>query len=231
METKWAGSVVIAVAVVLLGCAGARGGAVLQQQDRCTRPTPAPPAGVDPMDLADRQQVLAYARGLDWSEPAAPPTGQTRQLTRRPDPTQPRYILGPEGAVRPERCSYRNPRAALRGGPQAGRIVAKIELESDSSYDKLGLQRPGAGGDFAWFLWVDSLGLHPTHGANIARGVLIPDDATTPALARQVLHRDYGPAYGRRRYAEAMWMFVPTDGHAWVSCELTGCCELTGGFW
>lgn len=190
-------------------------------QGRC--PTDLPPAGIDPLNPADRGRVLEYAGRLRY-HPATPPTGESRELTvllqspyTPPDSLPPRpyrtFGLGPRADVRPETCSHMNSPADL--GPGRGRIVARMELSAE--YPKLALPKGVS------YLWVDSLDTE----RKWARGIIVPEDREQRARRFPVRYEPH-PDYDRS-FAEARWLFSARDDHLWESCVRFGCCYLEHG--
>lgn len=186
--------------------------APLAAQQPCT--VPPPPRNLDPTALGDRAQLLEYARSLPF-HPAAGPTGDTRPLTTISTPgdrSQRRFRLSVDAATQPQECAHRNRMADLRSG--AGRIVSRHTLSA--AYDKLSLPAGVS------YLWVDNL-----DGA-AARGVVIPDDLTTPARV-VTIRMEFHPDLPQRAFAESRWLFDPEDDTLWVACVEFGCCEVIGG--
>lgn len=176
---------------------------------QATCPSPAPPAGLDPATITDRSRFLEYARGLEFHA-ASHPTGETRRLvdiSTPGNPDQRRYRLGPNAAARPQVCSHRNTNDDLR----AGRVVGMQTM--DAAYPKLRLPRGES------FLWIDRL------DGNTARGVIVPNDATTPSTVVSV-RVEFTPDLPDRGFSEGRWMFNPDDDDLWYVCAIKGCCVI-----
>ena len=153
------------------------------------RPTPAPPAGLNPRDSAQRGAVLAFAGSLTFAE----------------DTTNHRYhgnfdknlldTLGSIGFVAPEVGMHRIKAADLT----KGQIQLRVRIQDQPGY--LAGYGPGAygrltpGSDFLFppgvsYVWVDSLHLYAhAHGDTVgtARIVVIPADSSYVIATDSVL--------------------------------------------
>lgn len=176
--------------------------------------TPAPPETItNPLDPAQRDAVLSYARGLTYADTVCdaftqhdPRGGYHGQCDRNLVDT-----VGTVAIVSPEVNIHRSRAGDLRRGRVQLRIdirVTRPDLDPQWIYKTLGVP-PGVS-----YVWVDSLST--TAGGGTARAVVVPEDARFPAFEKTV--RLYpGP---RWNLAVARW----TPGQCW-SCKIAQWCS------
>ncbi len=166
-------------------------------------PTPPPPFAGG-IDRASPEEVLRYARSLQFDDRAG--AGDRQRLMLGTCPADCRY--GPLARIEPQVGAH----ALADSGVASGRIVARLVNEDDQPYPKLFLEARDT-----TYLWVDS-----TDGAWRARFISTrAGGKVRPAK----LTREYHPERTRRwLQAVARWDWREADEQAWVTCG-EGCCK------
>ncbi len=178
------------------------------------------PDGID--DVANqRQQALAYARGLTYAQDHGSGDEQwldvKDSVTRQIDP-----LLGPRARIYPERNSHRNSRRDLAGmGLRKGRVVARMEVEADTRRGGIGYRklRLPVGTSY---LWIDNLS---GKGDSVAiRAFIISDSGVTPVS--NAFYKRYPKHWSS--HARAHWEFDPNDVCICEDCVSHGHCTVCG---
>lgn len=172
-------ALVVGMGLVVLSCAKSiRSRVETEIGVRGPHTPPPPPSITDPMNPAQRGAILAYARTLEYADPAHDPTEEYHgQWDRALVDT-----LGDTAIVEPEVNIHRTEDAELL----RGRIQMKIVVlpgrpgrKATEIYEALEAP-PGVS-----YIWVDSLKMDSATGGR-ARVVVIPEDTSLPPRPRWV---------------------------------------------
>jgi hypothetical protein len=172
------------------------------------RPTPAPPFGS--IASASLDEILRYARGLEYDTATGASDRQALAVQKRPGARCPDECeYGALARIQPEIGSV----ALADADVERGRIIGRIINEGVKPYDKVNL-----GARDTVYLWVQQTATGPS-----SRFVSSdPKRADESAKTRSLTLGDSHPGLYTR--AVARWIWVDDDEQAWVGCG-TRCCR------
>lgn len=203
----------LALVVGLAACQKDRSpdSAAVNQSGTGPAPTPAPPFGS--IDQASHAEILAYARGLRYDTRTGVADSQALAVANHPGakcPDECRY--GAVASIHPEVGTLGMGEVELK----AGRVIARIVSADDKPYEKFNL-----GPRDTVYVWVDA--------ASGARARLISTDPERFGQSKKDVRMHVEPPHAQeQRYAQstARFIWVDSDEHLWVSCQVNGCCRV-----